>query len=126
MFRNKSVSKVLSAFREIEKNIDIQGLNFIRDEVLSTLKDKEVVERCLIEEDIPPIAIVYCAISDIAYNALALGTYHTYRGILGMKGTQVLSLFNFASKQKIKYDLLTEVELKDEVIKLKKLIAEVG
>lgn len=77
------------------------GLFFdeIETSVAELIADKEKTSISINEDDLSPRTLVFLLITNVIQSILPLGKYHIYRGILSMRGDDLLRLWDYSTKQ---------------------------
>ncbi len=90
------VSRCFRAMEEIRNTLDSFMFDTIAEDVAKALRNREKSEYSLDVEKMSPHDVVYLVITNTIAGVLPLGTFHTYRGLLSMKGNELLRIWNIA------------------------------
>ena len=99
---NASVRAVQVAMREIGASGLVPNLDLVSEAALSLTNDTERTEASLQEDGLTSHGLAFLLISNVAHDELCSGSHHVYRGVLSMRGQQLLAVFTAASEGMIR------------------------
>jgi hypothetical protein len=90
------------------------------------LKNPEGVKESAREPNYNPRVLCLKIIANMAYDDLASGRYHVYRGVLSMAGENKKALYRVAMEELVKAGLGTPETLRERTKELEREIKEMG
>jgi hypothetical protein len=127
LFRPKEVSAVLTAI-DAESKILGHSAAFIQvSEIVkkNVLKNKGDVVRS-VQSGTPATVVALCEIANVSGDLVESGSFHIYRGILGLYGQTVLDLYISAMKRLVDVGAMSQDVHEKEIAFLKANIQSVG
>lgn len=123
-------AEVVAVKLEIEKYLSQSTAlgvpKILIDTALEVTQDKRAIVEAVTSENISPERIALFAIINAIADLIPTGQYHTYRGVLGMNGSEMLGIWNKAQQDAMDRGYVTEEIRREECSWLIQQIKSVG
>ena len=93
---------------------------------LHMAKDADRAKYSIRVNQMKPKQLALLLITNVAWNELASGNYHIYRGVLNVIGNEYLRVFKVALSSSLELGYIDSDEYRDDLKKLEMAIKEVG
>ena len=93
---------------------------------LRMAKDADRAKYSIRVNQMKPKQLALLLITNVAWNELASGNYHIYRGVLSVIGNEYLRIFKVALSSSLELGYIDSDEHRDDLKKLKMAIKDVG
>jgi len=126
-FPPPEVTAVKSAIEKyLSESTALGAPNILVNTALDVTQDVEAIVETVKSENISPERIALFAVINAIADLIPTGQFHTYRGVLGMTGTDMLEIWNKAQQDAVDFGYLTVEKRKEECSWLTQQIKSVG
>jgi len=129
LFRPKAVADVLFCLDHLDVTplADTDCYGEIKNRARQAIMSKqETVRKAVTVDGQPPLHVALNLIVNLCGGDLASGNYHTYRGVLGMRGAARRTLFQRAQSMMVERGLIDQEDADEGLSFLVEQIREAG
>lgn len=98
----------------------------IEPKVIALAKDAEKTVYSIRIDRMKPDQLALLLVTNVVGSELASGQHHTYRGVLGMMGKDILVVWHFAQKAKLERGYCTEADVERDNQGIQRQVQEAG
>ena len=108
------MQKCLSAFKEINEELNFVLPLDIKNKILQLIKDTERTESSINTDGVSPRTLVFLLITNVLDEVLSSGQYHVYRGTLSGLGVSLKKVFTYSNSKMVSLGFQTEADAKED------------